>query len=59
MEEFSESEKIVITVGPQGNPYAKIMRTERRISFNDRRRLNTFIANDKRSGIADRRKTKK
>ena len=33
MEEFSKSEKIVIKVGPPGNPYAKIMRTERHLGI--------------------------
>ena len=59
MVEFSKSEKVVIKVGPQDNPYAKIVRTERRISLKDRRILNTYIANDKRNGIADRRKSEK
>jgi hypothetical protein len=59
MEKFSKSEKVVIKVGPPGNPYAKIMLTERRISLKDRRRLNTYLSTDKRKGIADRRKPKK
>jgi hypothetical protein len=29
---------------------------ERRIATGDRRKLHTFVANDRRSGIADRRK---
>jgi hypothetical protein len=56
MGEFLKSKKVVIKVGPPGNPYAKIMLTERRISLKDRRSLNTYIAADKRNGIADRRK---
>lgn len=34
-------------------------RNERRRSIEDRRRLHTYIAKDRRSGIADRRNTKK
>ena len=56
MEQASKSEKVVITVGPPGNPYAKITRTERRKGSVDRRRLNTYIANDRRGGLSDRRK---
>jgi hypothetical protein len=33
--------------------------TERRRSIEDRRRLPTYIAKDRRSGVADRRNTKK
>ena len=32
MEEFSKSE-IIIKIGPAGNPYDKIMRTERRLGI--------------------------
>ena len=56
MEEFSKSEKVVIKVGPPGNPFAKIMRTERRLGIRDRRILNTYIANDRRGGLPNRRK---
>ena len=33
----------------------KIIRTERRFELGDRRRLNTYIADDRRVGLADRR----
>jgi len=56
MERTSNSEKAVIKVGSSGNPYAKIMRTERRLGIRDRRRLNTYLANDRRGGLPDRRK---
>ena len=56
MEEFSKSEKIVIKVGPPGNPYAKIMRIERRLGMRDRRILSTYIAKDRRGALPDRRK---
>jgi len=39
-----------------GNSPAKL-RTERRSSAKDRRTLHTYIADDRRSGIADRRKS--
>jgi hypothetical protein len=56
MEEFSKPEKVFINVGPPDKPYAKIMRTERRLGLRDRRRLNTYIANDRRGGLPNRRK---
>jgi hypothetical protein len=42
--------------GPSANPYAKITLQDRRKAVKQRRRLYTFIANDRRSGKADRRK---
>ena len=56
MDEFSKPEKAFINVGPPDNPYAKIIRTERRLGLKDRRRLNTYIANDRRGGLPNRRK---
>ena len=56
MEQNPKPEKVEIKVGPAGNPYAKITQTERRKSSVDRRRLNTYIADDRRGGISDRRK---
>ena len=56
MEQSPKPEKVEITVGPPGNPYAKIIRTERRKSPLDRRRLHTYIANDRRGKVSDRRK---
>ena len=56
MEQTSNSKKIVIKVGPPDNPYAKIIRGERRLGNSDRRRLNTYIANDRRGRLPDRRK---
>ena len=57
MEQTSKSEKVVIKVGPPGNPYAKIIRSERRLGSRERRRLNTYIANDRRGGSDRRRPT--
>ena len=56
MAKAKNSEKIVIEVGPPGKPYAKIIRTERRLGIEDRRQLNIYIANDRREGLPDRRK---
>jgi hypothetical protein len=56
MENTPKLEKVEITVGPPGNPYAKIILTERRKSSADRRRLKTYIANDRRGKVSDRRK---
>ena len=56
MENIAAKREIVIESGPIGRPYAKIILQERRNSPTDRRTLHTFIANDQRSGIADRRR---
>jgi hypothetical protein len=56
MEQTLKSEKVVIKVGPPDNPYAKIIRRERRLGSRERRRLNTYIVNDRRGGLSDRRK---
>jgi hypothetical protein len=55
MAKAKNSEKIVIEVGPPGRPYAKIIRTERRLGIEDRRKLKTYIAIDRRKGLPDRR----
>ena len=55
MDKPKKSEKVVITVGPPNNPYGKIIRPERRSGLEDRRRLDTYIADDRRVGLADRR----
>ncbi len=56
MEKSKNSGQVVIKVRPPGTPHAKIMRTERRSGLRDRRGLNTYIANDRRDGLPDRRK---
>jgi hypothetical protein len=55
MDKINKSEKVEITVGPPGNPFGKIIRSERRYLLKDRRRLYTYIADDRREGFADRR----
>lgn len=59
MDKAKKSEKVVITVGPSGSPYGKIIRTERRLGSGDRRRLSTYIADDRRFGFAERRDDKR
>ena len=55
MDKVKKSEKVVIAVGPQSSPYDKIIRTERRFWTKDRRKLYTYIADDRREGFVDRR----
>ena len=55
MDKVKKSEKVVLTLGPPNNPYGKIIRIERRFGMEDRRRLYTYIADDRREGFADRR----
>jgi len=56
MERTDEKKKVVIERGPSSKPYAKIILPEKRNRSEDRRNLNTYIADDRRSGIEDRRK---
>jgi hypothetical protein len=51
------SEKIVINAGSPDNPYAQIIRRERRLDLRDRRGLITYIADDPRRGLRNRRKS--
>ena len=52
----NKRKELILEIGPTDKPYAKLFFTEKRIGLEDRRKLNTFIADDRRSGIADRRK---
>lgn len=56
MKENKKEKQVVIEVGPSNNPYAKIILPQKRTGPKDRRELNTFIADDRRIGIATRRK---
>jgi hypothetical protein len=56
MKETENGRQVVIEIGPSNNPYAKIILPEKRIGPEDRRKLYTFIADDRRSGKANRRK---
>ena len=58
MERKDGNRQVIIKRGPSSKPYAKIMISEKRKATLDRRKINTFIADDRRSGIADRRKKK-
>ena len=48
--------KIVVTVGPSNHPYAKILLPEKRKGLKDRRKMYTYVAKERRSGIVERRK---
>jgi hypothetical protein len=56
MDEKEGKREICFKRGPSANPYAKITLKDRRQGVKERRRLYTFIANDRRGGMADRRK---
>jgi hypothetical protein len=56
MSNTKKRKESTLKIGPPDKPYAKLIITERRIRLNDRRKLHTYIADDIRSGIADRRK---
>jgi hypothetical protein len=47
--------RVVITIGPPDNPYAEILLPDKRIGENDRRIAPTLVAQERRSGVADRR----
>ena len=57
MSDIKKGKESIIKIGPSDKPYAKIIFTEKRFGLNDRRILHTYIADDRRSGIADRRKS--
>lgn len=56
MENKAKKPEITITRGEPDKPYAKIILQDRRFSLKDRRMLPTYLANDRRAGVADRRK---
>jgi hypothetical protein len=56
MDEKADKKEISFERGPTANPYARITLQDRRHGAKERRKLDTFIANDRRSGLADRRK---
>lgn len=47
--------RLVITIGPPDKPYAEILLPDKRIGEADRRISPTLVAQDQRSGVADRR----
>jgi hypothetical protein len=56
MSSTKKRKESTLKIGPSDKPYAKLIITDKRVRLNDRRKLHTYIADDKRSGIADRRK---
>jgi len=56
MSEAEEKAKEIIEKKPLPKPSAAKMRLEKRKRQKDRRKLNTYIADDQRSGVADRRR---
>jgi hypothetical protein len=59
MEETDNKKSAFYEIGPADKPYARVMVPEKRSGLEDRRKIPTFIADDRRSGIANRRKRKK
>ena len=49
---------VVFFIGPDDENAPKELRPDRRRGPKERRQLYTYVANDRRSGIADRRKVK-
>jgi hypothetical protein len=58
MSDRNKVDETILKIGPHDRPYAKLIITEKRYGLKDRRKLHTYIADDRRSGIADRRKHK-
>jgi hypothetical protein len=56
MKETEKGRQVVIEIGPSINPYAKIILPEKRTGTKERPKLHTYIADDRRSGKANRRK---
>ena len=56
MEQKDENRQVILERGPSSKPHAKIIISEKRKALKDRRKINTYIADDRRSGIADRQK---
>jgi len=56
MDDKVGKKEVTFERGPSANPYAKITLHDRRQGSKERRKLYTFIANDRRSGVVERRK---
>ena len=50
---------VIISLKPTKEELAKILFRDRRVGLKNRRKLCTYIADDRRNGVADRRKSKK
>ena len=49
---------VLINLEPTSEELAKLHLRERRVELKERRKLHTYISDDRRSGIAERRKQK-
>lgn len=56
MDHSENRKQAVVEVGPYGKSYAKIFVSEKRQNQKDRRKIYTYIADDLRKGVADRRR---
>ena len=56
MQNSTHIRPVIIDFEPTGEKSAKPILIEKRIRKNDRRKIHIYIADDRRSGIADRRK---
>ena len=56
MDYFENSKKVISKIRPSSRPHAKIIAPEKRKRLNDRRKLHTYLADDLRKGLADRRR---
>ena len=46
---------VILNLEPTNKRLAKLILPERRLRQKDRRKVHTYVADDRRSGIADRR----
>lgn len=56
MKNDDEIRPVVLYLEPTEEELAKLALRERRKGLKDRRKINTYLADDRRSGIANRRK---
>ena len=56
MNEFDDIKPVILHLDPTKEELARTILRERRLGSKDRRKIPTYIADDRRSGIADRRK---
>ena len=56
MKELNDIRPVILPLEPTEEELAKMTLRERRMGLRDRRKIPTYIADDRRSGIADRRK---
>jgi len=56
MKNCDEIRPVILHLEPTSEELVKLMLRERRKFSKDRRKMHTYLADDRRSGIADRRK---